>query len=98
MGLEWLQCIFGFVPVPLKEEQKALLIKVLLIVVDFVFRYVFVEFIDFFALVLVMFNLPVIEETASFFPFLRFLLFLCMARIVLLGKKRYAFSWRARGP
>jgi hypothetical protein len=88
MGLEGLQCIFGFVAVALKKEQEALLIKKLFVIVDFVFRYVFVEFIDFFALVLVVFNLAEVEETTSFFSLFRFFLFLCIAKKVLLGKKR----------
>ena len=66
MCIECLQCFFGFVSMPLEEEEEFLVIKKLSIVVDLVFCYILMKFIYFFAFVFVMLNLSEVEEAGSF--------------------------------
>lgn len=88
MGIEGLNGIFGFVAMALEEEEEPLLIEELLVVVDFVFSDVLMEFIYLFAFVLVVLSLSEVKEPSSLFPFFCFLLFLCIGQGLLLGKKR----------
>lgn len=88
MGIEGLKGIFGFVAMALEEEEQPLLIKELLVVVNFVFSDVLMELVYLFAFVLVVLSLSEVKEPRSFFPFFRFLLFLWIGQGLLLGKKR----------
>lgn len=56
---------FGFVAVALEEEEKSLLCEELAVVFNFVFGDVIVEFVQFFAFVLVMGDLPEKEEASA---------------------------------
>jgi hypothetical protein len=75
MAMEGLNGILGLVSVGLEEEEEPLLIKVLSVVFDLVLGHVFMEFVDFFSFVVVVFNLSIVEEATSLFALLCFLLF-----------------------
>jgi|JI9StandDraft_1071089.scaffolds.fasta_scaffold223824_2 hypothetical protein len=75
MAMEGLNGILGLVSVGLEEEEEPLLIKVLSVVFDLVLGHVFMEFVDFFSFVVVVFDLSIVEEATSLFALFCFLLF-----------------------
>jgi hypothetical protein len=75
MAMEGLNGILGLVSVGLEEEEEPLLIKVLSVVFDLVLGHVFMEFVDFFSFVVVVFDLSIVEEATSLFTLFCFLLF-----------------------
>lgn len=68
--------LFGFIMMPLQEKQQLLIIKVLPVNFDLMLDNVLLKLLDLFELVLVMFNLSVVEESSAFFRELCLLLFL----------------------
>jgi hypothetical protein len=67
---------FGFIAMGLQEEKEALFIKVFPIVLDLILGDVLMEFMNLFLLILVVFDMSIVEESASLLALLRFLLFL----------------------
>jgi hypothetical protein len=65
MRCQGLKSFFGFVGVSLEEEEESLFSEKLAIVINFVFGDVVVEFVQFFAFVLVMGGLSEKEEASA---------------------------------
>lgn len=76
MMLEGFKSIFGFIWVSLKEEEKLLLVEKVSIVVNLMFCHVFMELMNLFSFIFVMLDLSEVEESAAFFAFFGFFLFL----------------------
>lgn len=83
-----LEGLLGLVGVGLEEEEEPLVAVELLVVDDLVLRHVLVELPDLLPLVLVVFDLSVVEEPGALLRELRLLLLLCVGHLVPLGKNR----------
>ena len=70
-----LEGFLGFVGITLEEEEKSLVVVELPVVLALVLGDVVMEFLDFFAFIFVVFDLPVVEEPTAFLAFFCFLLF-----------------------
>ena len=80
--------LLGFVGVGLQEEEEALVAVELLVVDDLVLCHVLVELSNLLALVLVVFDLSVVEEPRALLRELRLLLLVWVGAVVPLGKNR----------
>lgn len=80
----------GFVLISWQEKQDSLLVKVIGVVLNFLFETVGVKLFEFFLFVIVMLNLSVKIKPGSFFVETCLLLLLLMMKALLLGKNLYA--------
>lgn len=98
MGVEGLESLLGLVAFALQDEEQSLVVVELAVVVQLVLREVFLELLHLLLLVLVVLSLSEVEETLPLLPLLRLLLLLYLSAQLRLGKYRYAFSCKAKGP
>ena len=68
-----LERLFGLVLISLQDQEQFLIIKDISIVLDFMLDNVLLEFVHFFNFVLIMFDLPIVEEPCTLFTWLCFL-------------------------
>lgn len=74
MGGKCFEGLLGFVSMTLEEEEEALLVEELAVVLEFVLGHIVMEFMQFLAFILVMQDLSVEEETCALLSFFRLLL------------------------
>ena len=86
--LHGLEGILGFIFLTLQKQQKSLLVKVLFIVLDFLFIDVLVELSEFLFLIVIVLNLSEVKEATSLFAFFCLFFLFYLNPYILFGKNK----------